>query len=428
MKNFVTPLILVSVLFSAAACAQLKDRLDDALQVKNDNLLRDGNPFVIRGLIISDFAAPSQVQDNLLKVYPPASESGFNTICFDIHGLNADDSDIDKAALTHIIDIINQLATRRIGIVINLFPAGVPTDAGYRNKVVETAAKAFKDELRAAYWIQGDDAAGLAKKFHAIAPDPLVFGIDIATVNAVADVKPGKPAAILGSVPSRENIATTHFLVENKPEYHAALDAALANPAESAPWTPDNSRLSEQERAEGFVSLFDGKTLNGWWVIGQNEEGFGVKDGAIEWKSRGGAALYTRDRYDNFILRLDWKISPNGNSGIYIRAPRANRQSMAGMEIQIQGDHGKELNYHHTGSIYSAVPASIDATNPDGEWNSYEITCNGPHVKVVLNDKVVLDTNMDEDPILKHRLRRGFIGLQDHGRYVAFKNIRIKRL
>jgi hypothetical protein len=101
---------------------------------------------------------------------------------------------------------------------------------------------------------------------------------------------------------------------------------------------------------------------------------------------------------------------------------------MAGMEIQIQGDHGMELDDQHTGSIYSVVPASMDATNPDGEWNSYEITCNGPQVKVVLNGKVVQDTNLDQNPILKYRLRKGFIGLQDHGRYVAFKNIRIKKL
>jgi hypothetical protein len=202
----------------------------------------------------------------------------------------------------------------------------------------------------------------------------------------------------------------------------------MANPAESAPWTPDNSMLSEQERADGFVSLFDGKTLDGWWFYGKNTNGFAVEDGAIVWKAIGGEALYSRERYDNFILRLEWKINENGNSGIYLRAPRAGRQSKTGMEFQLQGDYGKPVDDQTTGSIYVVVPPKLNASKPCGEWNDLEIMLNGPVMKASLNGQAIQDLNIDENPELKKRLKRGFIGLQDHARFVAFKNIRVKKL
>jgi hypothetical protein len=195
----------------------------------------------------------------------------------------------------------------------------------------------------------------------------------------------------------------------------------------TAPWTPDNSMLSEQEKADGFVSLFDGKTLNGWWFYGKNKEGFAVEDGAIVWKAIGGEALYSHERYDNFILRLQWKINKGGNSGIYLRAPRAGRQSKTGMEFQLQGDYGDTIKDDTTGAIYVVVPPKVNATKPEGEWNDVEIMLNGPMMKATLNGQVVQDLNLDENPELKKRLKRGFIGLQDHARFVAFKNIRIKK-
>jgi hypothetical protein len=211
-------------------------------------------------------------------------------------------------------------------------------------------------------------------------------------------------------------------------EARAALDAALADPAESKPWTPVNSVLTEQERAEGWIALFDGKSLDGWWIIGKNKQGFAVNDGAIEWKALGGAGVYTRNRYDNFVLRLEWKILKNGNSGIYLRAPRANRQSKIGMEFQLMGDAGTPCTPETTGAVYDVVPPLVNAGKAPGEWNTLEITLNGPLMKAVLNGQTVQDLNLDQDEELKPRLRRGFIGLQDHAAYAAFRNIRIKKL
>jgi len=161
---------------------------------------------------------------------------------------------------------------------------------------------------------------------------------------------------------------------------------------------------------------------------GRNKEGFHVKDGAIEWARPGGTMLMTRERYDNFILRLEWRIIKGGNSGLSLRIPRTNRHSKIGMEFQLQGDHGREPEAHITGAIYDVVAPLVNAGKPAMEWNSLEIMLDGPKLKAALNGEVVQDLNLDDNEELRYRLRRGFIGLQDHGRYVAFRNIRIKKL
>ncbi len=90
--------------------------------------------------------------------------------------------------------------------------------------------------------------------------------------------------------------------------------------------------------------------------------------------------------------------------------------------------NGEPITNQTTGSIYVQVPPLVNAGKPAGEWNTLEITCNGPQVKAVLNGQTVQDTNLDQNEELRDRLREGFIGLQDHGTPVAFRNIRIKKL
>ena len=74
------------------------------------------------------------------------------------------------------------------------------------------------------------------------------------------------------------------------------------------------------------------------------------------------------------------------------------------------------------------MPPKVNAAKPAGEWNELEVTCDGPKVKIVLNDIVVQDLSFDDNDELRYRLRKGFIGLTDHNGYVAFRNIRLKRL
>jgi hypothetical protein len=233
----------------------------------------------------------------------------------------------------------------------------------------------------------------------------------------------------LFSGPVNDTLAqVSHYILPDAPETYPKLDEILRDPFEIQPFTPDNSSLSEQERADGWTALFDGKTLNGWMLTGINKNGWKVTDGVIEWAEDGGGLIRSRDRYENFILKVDWKIDAGGNSGIMLRAPRTGRSSRIGMEVQIEGDYGEPIANDSTGAIYVQLPPLVAAQKPNGEWNTYEITLNGPQLKVVLNGQVVQDQNLDTNPEMVLRLKRGFIALQDHHNHVCFRNMKLKKL
>ena len=106
----------------------------------------------------------------------------------------------------------------------------------------------------------------------------------------------------------------------------------------------------------------------------------------------------------------------------------ANRESKMGFEFQIMGDFGEEAHKNGTGAVYDVVAPSVNASQPAGHWNDLELILDGPRYRAILNGVIIQDLNFDEDDELRHRLRNGFIALQDHGSAVAFRNIRIKRL
>lgn len=185
---------------------------------------------------------------------------------------------------------------------------------------------------------------------------------------------------------------------------------------------------------KGFVPLFNGRDLSGWVVP---DDTWSVSGGVIVCSGKPGGWLRSAKQYANFILRGEYKISPNGNSGVFVRAPIIGRASRIGMEMQILDDYGKPPNKNSTGSIYDVVAPTKNMSKPAGEWNSFEITCDGRRVKIVLNGEKVVDVNLDDPEIngrlpethkLYKRLRRGYIGLQNHGSHVEFRNLRIKEL
>ena len=89
--------------------------------------------------------------------------------------------------------------------------------------------------------------------------------------------------------------------------------------------------LSESEKTEGWISLFDGTTLNGWEVTGESE-GWAVDDGNILCTLQGGKYLYTLEQFDDFILAIDFKITPKTNSGIFVRWGDLNDAVHTGIE------------------------------------------------------------------------------------------------
>ena len=191
--------------------------------------------------------------------------------------------------------------------------------------------------------------------------------------------------------------------------------------------------------ADEFISLFDSRSLAGWHAEGGKIESWQAADGILSCIASGGGELTTDSLYADFILTLEWRLPPGGNSGVGLRFPSNTHVSETGMEIQILDDdapqHRDIKPAQRTGSIYYQVPAKQGAANPPGQWNRYVITCNGALVVVELNGKEVVRTNLDECTVgeggltpLSQRPRQGHIGLQSHESRVDFRNIRLKKL
>jgi hypothetical protein len=191
---------------------------------------------------------------------------------------------------------------------------------------------------------------------------------------------------------------------------------------------------------KGFVSLFNGKSLDGWELVGKKGSGYVAERGMLVCPADGGGNLFTTKEYANFVLRFQFRLYDGSNNGIGIRSPLAGDAAYSGMEIQILDDGAdrykgklKPAQYH--GSIYDVVPAKQGFKKPTGEWNTEEITANGRHITVKLNGTVIVDADLDSvtDPAVlkKHPgLARttGHIGLLGHGTRVDFRNFRIKEL
>lgn len=187
--------------------------------------------------------------------------------------------------------------------------------------------------------------------------------------------------------------------------------------------------VSKIDVPEGFTNLFNGKDLSGWIVAPDNAAYF-VKDSAIHCTGdpRPPYVALSEKEYENFILELDFKISANGNSGLFLHAPLDGRQSKNGFELQILDDAGRPPTPWSTGALYDLVAPDTNASRPAGEWNHYKIEFNWPLVKVWLNDVQIHDLDISPDHQMRYRRRVGYLGLQNHGAAVDFKNIFIKEL
>jgi len=220
---------------------------------------------------------------------------------------------------------------------------------------------------------------------------------------------------------------------------------------------PPTAPQAAPQVEEGFVSLFNGKDLTGWvygktkkkdGTDGENKagQGYQIIDGAICSTKADGGNLYTEKEYANFVLRFEFKLTPNANNGVGIRAPLTGDSAYQAMEIQVLDDTGsaywdaaenkpklRPAQYH--GSVYDVFPVERGHQKPVGEWNVQEIMADGRHIKVTLNGAVILDADLDsvkdEAVLKKHpglKNETGHIGFLGHGAEVAFRNLRIKEL
>jgi hypothetical protein len=191
---------------------------------------------------------------------------------------------------------------------------------------------------------------------------------------------------------------------------------------------------------EGFTPLFNGKDLTGWKVIGGQPDSWQVVDGLLVCAGKGGGWLGTEKQYADFELRLEYRLPPGGNSGVYLRAPDSGHISRVGMEIQLLDDNDPRyarLNYYqYTGALYHVAAPTQRATKPAGQWNELAIRLDGRLLIVTINGKQVLHADLDacrKDPAVAKEhpgLARttGRIGLQHHHNRAEFRNIRVKEL
>ena len=207
--------------------------------------------------------------------------------------------------------------------------------------------------------------------------------------------------------------------------------------------------LTEKEKKEGWILLFDGSTMNGWRSYKNKEsEGWDVKNGELYCKAEGvtkRADLITNNAYENYELQIDWKIAPKKNSGIIYMVTEENGASYeSGPEYQLIDDLGypAKLNDKQlSGSNYDVHAPSAKTAKPAGEFNHTRIVINKGHVEHWLNGTKVVDyqlwtpeweqlkANSKWKDVKPYGMSKsGHIALQDHGGGIAFKNIKLKPL
>lgn len=198
-------------------------------------------------------------------------------------------------------------------------------------------------------------------------------------------------------------------------------------------------RLSKEEKKEGYKVLFDGTSMSQWT---NNTNEYVLENGCIVMYPRTGHGnLYTKEQFDNFILRFEFLLTPEANSGLGIRHKMITTESgYDGMELQILDSEApmyKDLKpYQYHGSVYGWIPAKRGFLKPAGEWNSQEVIADGDNIKITLNGTVIVDGNLREatkgtpDDKVPATLfyEKGHIAFLGHNSMVSFKNIRIKEL
>lgn len=199
-----------------------------------------------------------------------------------------------------------------------------------------------------------------------------------------------------------------------------------------------NAILRGGHDPDGFAPVFNGKDFTGW--AGEVENYEVTPDGAIVCKPGKGGTIYTKDEYEDFIVRLNFKLPPGGNNGLAIRYPGSGDGAYVGMcELQVLDTEDPRygtIDPRQThGSAYGMVPAHRGYLRQPGQWNYQEVTVKGSTVKVELNGTVILDTDLSKvteylanSPHPGKERKSGYFGFAGHNDPVQFRNVSIKRL
>lgn len=224
------------------------------------------------------------------------------------------------------------------------------------------------------------------------------------------------------------------------------IGIALVSICAVSPMFAADNQLTEQEKKDGWILLFDGRTLDGWMTSSRTPSKRPVEDHCINPHQAGGYMMVHKKMWENFVLSLDYKQAKGCNSGIFVRTysltPRPGKDvGFNGLEVAIDDTPG--AGYHDTGAIYDLVKPSKQMMKPIGQWNHIVVTCDKNLIMVELNGEKITTMDMDQfteknkrpdgsshkfDIAYKDHPRKGYIGLQDHGQDCWFKNIKLREL
>jgi hypothetical protein len=232
-----------------------------------------------------------------------------------------------------------------------------------------------------------------------------------------------------------------------------ALLPVVSLACHTASKTTDSAKGSKKE--DGWQVLFNGTSKSAWHIYNNKSDGsaWTVKDGVLyldptaKKNGSGGGDLVTNEEYENFDLKLEWKIDSAGNSGIIFLTQEDAKYGasyLTGPEMQIIDNNGHrdaKINKHRAGDLYDLITSAPENVNGWGQWNSIEIIINKGQLELHQNGAKVVSTTMWDDNwkqlIANSKFKnwagfgmfqKGRIALQDHGNGVSFRNIQIKRL
>lgn len=200
----------------------------------------------------------------------------------------------------------------------------------------------------------------------------------------------------------------------------------------SIPFLTPSSLPKWDEIETDIINLYEANDLENWVVMG-NPAGFEEMGTVLRSEGgKGGNWLRSKELYSDFVLRLEYRISPGGNSGVFFRCTEDGNPWETGYEAQISNEQPPRDLSHCTGSLYGYVAVDPRPDESPEVWHSYQIVCKQSRILVFVDGINTVDVDINNVDALQNKPMSGYIGLQDshaaEGSWVEFRNIQIRKL